>query len=63
MPVFWHKGASVDSQSALQELHAGLDQEWLSSQFHCEELFEITQNISTAMDISIECITEDGLSI
>ncbi len=50
----------MDSQSALQELHAGLDQEWLSSQFHCEELIEITQNISTAMDISI---IEDGLNI
>lgn len=27
----------MDSLFALQELHAGLDQEWPSSQFHCEK--------------------------
>lgn len=45
------KEAAADSRSALRELHAGLDQEWLSFQFHCEELNKITKNISTAPHI------------
>jgi len=36
----WEKDinkAQIYSLFALQELHAELDREWLSSQFHCEQ--------------------------